>query len=209
MTHVLRAKAGALRLAFVTAVAALFLTACTVPLEPVSSRSGYAVVGVSGASPNAPGWSRMSLTSTRAKFGLAGPSDVEETIFSTSIDQIASNSGQLSDREISNVGFDNAGAIQRASGQVVISEKRSSTRVNGEACNMLRTVAMDPSSSSGAGGEVPFFKTQLIICRHPKDDTKVVITYFTNRSLSRTVPAAIQALANQYFADIRFTEQGL
>ncbi|MEO9572929.1 MAG: hypothetical protein ABJ360_20685 [Roseobacter sp.] len=207
MMHFLSTRSGAVRLYVLTVVSAIIMTACTVS-EPVTPRSGYAIVGATGASPNAPGWTREKLTSSTAVFVARGPNDGETSVARTEIYRGVPNSSQVSDRDllaaITDVYF------ERGTGRYkFISNKRSSTHLNGKACEMFRIVAQDLKAPPGAGSGVLFMKAQGIACRHPKDDATMLVVDVSNRSNAKSFSAATQSAANQFFADIQFTENGL
>ena len=190
-----------MRALLVSLISALFLGACAVS-TPTEPRTGFAMTGVTAASPNAPGWILISSSRNNLLFGASGSEPNESNVANTRV-ATGMPPHDLSDRAL----LTQMVAVSRTEGArfQLISKRDSFKKLNGAQCIQHNTVGLDPSA---AGPGPQYLKVVGYFCLHPSRKDVLVSTDLSNRSGSKTMPAATQRLANQYFADTQFNTDG-
>lgn len=182
-----------MRKSIIFSILAIGIAGCgSTPVE-VTPRSGFNLIGVTVVSPNEPGWRALVSNPGNVALGKAGDVQGASQVVKVTIVQI---DGNRSDDSF------------LAEAKTAKSPARTQ-KVNYKRTRCLKYEASLQNPNARIAGSGPVYETQFgYTCRHPLRKDVAIDMGFSTRKTSKGLTSAERGLANQFFANIQFNENG-
>lgn len=172
---------------------AIGLAGCSsTPIE-VTPRTGFNLIGATVVSPNGPGWRAVVSNPGNVALGKAGDIQGQSEIVNVAIIQI---DGNRSDDSF------------LAEAKIAKSPARTQ-EVNYKRTRCLKYEGSRQNPNAKIAGSGPVYETAFgYTCRHPLRKDAAIDMAYSTRKTSKGLTSAERGLANQFFANIQFNENG-
>lgn len=181
------------------------LVACGTPPTPMAPRTGFAVVGMSGASPNSSDWYLFGRNPGAAYFGKRGERPADSLVASVIAVQVP---GFDDDRSFLQYVAQKKAINDNPARFSQLKFKNQQVTFKGARCLRFNSIAQDLRPPRDAVGS-QYLKIIGYFCRHPQQGDLGIDISVSERSATSGVPASLTKAGNEFFDAVRFNNNGL